>query len=156
MLSRTILLLLSLVSPYPHAQSTRLILSQRHAIAHLAEDAATAHGIPVELLLAVGYHETWCGTHPHEGGNWGAPRPHQHDRHLAGTADDAAAALARSIEVCGGSLRGAIGRFRSGLCRPWNPAHRAYVERVVGTIRRLHRAAGTEPPTELASARPRR
>lgn len=70
--------------------------------------------------------------------DWGAPSSSR-DRHTPGTPDDAARALATGYAVCG-SWRGAITRFRSGLCNAnWlnRPELRIEVTRYVDRVTRL-------------------
>ena len=105
----------ALLSLYPHQRFGNCIRRRQHEIAARAEGSATRHGVPVAILLSVGYLESSWGCHPRSGGCWGAPVDVRH-RGTAGTADHAAAALARSYRVCGTWL-GGVSRFRCGLCR---------------------------------------
>lgn len=94
---------------------------RREEIAAIAARAERETGVPAGLLLVVGMNETHLGCARNEGGGWGAPI-NRHHRHTAGTPLRAAQALAWSYRVCG-TWEGAVGRFRSGLCRPWQRAH---------------------------------
>jgi hypothetical protein len=133
-------LLAALLTIFPHAPARACLVARTDALAAALASAEASRGVPAGLMLAVAFRETWVGCHPHEGGNWGAPRPGA-NRHLAGTPDDAARAMARSYAVCG-SWAGAVGRYRSGLCAPWNPVHRAYVAATLRLAARLYAAAG--------------
>jgi len=118
-------------------------------IAAQAEEGERIHGVPVSILLVVGFTETHLGCDNNEGGNWGAPIS-RFRRHVAGTHLHAANALRRSFEVCGDWF-GAIARFRSGLCRPTNPRYFTSIRSRVLLIRRLHRSIGLELPDNSLS-----
>jgi hypothetical protein len=79
-----------------------------------ADAAVAATGVPVRLLLAVGYAESHLGCAPRSGGCWGAPASRT-ARHTAGRASHAASALALGHRRCG-TWRGALGHFRCGQC----------------------------------------
>lgn len=131
------LALAALLALFPHFPTRPCVVQRTHAITTALVEGERAHGVPPALLAAVAFHETHLGCDAGEGGNWGAPTDRRH-RHTAGTPLDAARALARSYAVCG-DWAGAVGRFRSGLCRPFNPAHRAYVRSVLRLRARLER-----------------
>jgi hypothetical protein len=139
-------LLAALLGMLGHSRHTPCIERHRDAIAERAAAAETAHGVPPAVLLVVGLLESHWGCHPASGGCWGAPVDRRH-RLTAGTPDHAARALARSRAVCG-SWAGAIARFRSGLCAPWQPAHRAYVATALRLVARAHARAGAPAPPE--------
>lgn len=131
-MNTTFLLITTILHLLPHsAGMARIRLRQEH-IAEIATAAAAHQGIPVDLLLVVGLHETHMGTDPNEGGGWGAPRDQAH-RHLAGTAEDAARILHTGLVRCG-SERGAVSWFRDGLCVAH---HRSYVDSVMALLARL-------------------
>jgi hypothetical protein len=121
----------------------------RHCIEHRFEEISTAasdaserYGVPPALLLSVGFHETWLGCHGER--DWGAPVDRRH-RHTAGTPSNAAASLAVGLRVCG-SWRGAITRFRSGLCNvPEGDPRRDYVRSVLRLSRRVTSVAQRHP-----------
>jgi hypothetical protein len=110
----------------------------------MASVAEQDRGVPAGVILVVGTLETHCGCDRNEGGNWGAPIDSRH-RHIAGTSDTAARILEHSLDACGTWMR-AIGRFRSGLCNPWNPVHQQYVARAVRLIQRVYTTAGVPAP----------
>lgn len=129
-------LVLTLLAIWPRMAARRCLESRADEIADHLETGRTAHGVPPEILASVGWHETWLGCHPGEGGGWGAPIDVRH-RHTAGTPEHAARALARSYAVCG-TWRGAVTRFRSGLCRlPAGDSREQYVASVMRLARRL-------------------
>lgn len=142
-------LLAALFASVPRVpQPQRGRLAARHdAIVAAAVDAYAAHGVAPAVLLVTAFLETHIGTDDNEGNGWGAPASVR-ARHVAGTSDHAARALARSFAVCG-SWTGAVGRFRSGLCRPWQAAHRAYVRTAMGLVVRVHGGAGVPLPAAL-------
>jgi len=127
-----------------------------------AGNGAEAIGVPASVLLAVGRRESHWACAPGEG-SWGAPRPRtarqrripgQTWRHIAGTPMDAARALASSYAVCGEADGAptwtmAVGRFRSGLCHPWQLVHRRYVASVIHDVEIIHTRTGIAPPTHL-------
>lgn len=141
--------------------STLLLISDRsphiaclHAradsIAEWTAASATRHDVPPGLLLAIGFVESHLGCHPASGGCWGAPI-NRRQRHVAGTPDHAARALARSYTVCG-SWVGAVRRFRIGLCQG-TPATEDYVRRAFHLATRLYARAGIALPPELVYSR---
>lgn len=101
-------------------------------------------GVPAGVMLVVAFRESHIGCDAGEGGNWGAPASRTR-RHDPGTPMQAVAALGWSYDVCGDWL-GAVARFHSGLCRPWQPRHRAYVAAVRAHVLRLYAAVGSPPP----------
>lgn len=103
--------ILSLLS---HVLYDDCIHRRRDAIIEDATQAATAHGVPVRLLLAVGFRESHWGCAPASGGCWGAPRDRAH-RSTAGRAAHAASALRLGHSRCG-SWVGAVAHFRCGAC----------------------------------------
>jgi len=103
------------------------------------------YNVPPGILLSVAFKETHLGTIAGSGGNWGAPSSPQH-RQTPGTPLHAARALSVAYERCGHSWVGAIGRFRSGLCRPTERGHIAYVIEVSNLINRVYRAAHLPSP----------
>lgn len=109
-------LLATLLSLYrPPADVRARIDRASEAIATAAAEASERHGVPVEILLAVGFAETHLGVDHGEGGNWGAPTSRRR-RHVAGTPDDAARALAWGYRRCH-DWPGAVAHFRCGMCR---------------------------------------
>jgi hypothetical protein len=88
--------------------------TRRASIVTQADAAVAATGVPVRLLLAVGYAESHLGCAPRSGGCWGAPASRA-ARHTAGRASHAASALALGHRRCG-TWRGALGHFRCGRC----------------------------------------
>lgn len=79
-----------------------------------ADAASREHGVPVRLLLAVGYAESHLGCAPRSGGCWGAPVSRT-ALHTAGRASHAASALALGHRRCG-TWTGAVAHFRCGRC----------------------------------------
>ena len=100
-----------------------------------ADAASREHGVPVALLLAVGYAESHLGCARGSGGCWGAPVSRLH-RHTAGRASHAASALALGHRRCG-TWTGALGHFRCGRC----VCEGSYVTRVAGLWSRVERRA---------------
>ena len=100
-----------------------------------ADAASREHGVPVALLLAVGYAESHLGCARGSGGCWGAPVSRT-ARHTAGRASHAASALALGHRRCG-TWSGALGHFRSGRC----VCAGSYVARVGGLWSRVERRA---------------
>lgn len=139
------LLLTALLSLFSvNSPAVRLISAQRAHVLAQAVDAADAYGVPVSVLLAVGFEETWCGTN-HET-DWGAPASAR-NRHVAGTARDAARVLATGYRVCGTWL-GSAARFRSGDCHG-DPVGDAYARRAMGIVERMHARASVALPIGL-------
>ena len=100
-----------------------------------ADAASREHGVPVALLLSVGYAESHLGCARGSGGCWGAPVSRT-ARHTAGRASHAASALALGHRRCG-TWSGALGHFRCGQC----VCAGNYVARVGGLWQRVeHRA----------------
>ena len=140
-------LLAALLSLLPvNSPAYRLISAQQARVAAIAADAADFYGVPPALLLAIGLNETWCGTHPNEGGGWGAPIDSRH-RGVAGTARTAARILATGYRVCGTWLQSAA-RFRSGACSG-NRVGDDYARRVAGLVDRMSARAGVALPVGL-------
>lgn len=100
-----------------------------------ADAASREHGVPVALLLSVGYAESHLGCARGSGGCWGAPVSRLH-RHTAGRASHAASALALGHRRCG-TWAGALGHFRCGRC----VCEGSYVARVAGLWSRVERRA---------------
>lgn len=100
-----------------------------------ADAASRAHGVPVALLLAVGYAESHLGCARGSGGCWGAPASRT-ARHAPGRASHAASALALGHRRCG-TWMGALAHFRGGRC----VGHAGYVARVGGLWQRVERGA---------------
>lgn len=143
----TRLLLLALLaiagrSPEPMASC---LAARRGEIISAAEIAGGLTGVPLALLLVVGFRETHLGCHPRSGGGWGAPVDRLH-RHTAGTAVHAARALSRGFAHCG-SWEGAAAFFRCGLCTcPYAPT---YAPTTVRWVERVSARAGYAPPSHL-------
>lgn len=135
--------LLASVPRVPQPQRDR-IAHTRADLALVAADAVDETDAPPAVLLVVGFLESHWGVDAGEGGAWGAPVDRFH-RHTAGTVAHAARALARSFEVCR-TWVGAVARFRSGLCAPWQPAHRAYVRQAAALVERVSVRAGVPLP----------
>ena len=104
--------LVALLLALPHARARECLFARGATIAAEAGTAAAAHGVPVALLLAVGFRESQLGCDVRAGGGWGAPR-----RRGQSGADAAASALALGYRRCGGTPEGALSSFRWGLCR---------------------------------------
>jgi hypothetical protein len=134
------MLVVSLLAIYPHTPARMCMERRQVEIGQQATDAAAATGVPIELLAAVGFHESHVGC---DEADWGAPVDRFH-RHIAGTPLHAARALARSYEVCG-DWRGAVTRFRSGLCSlPAGDVRKHYVASVMRLADRLRATASRE------------
>ena len=135
----TRLLLAAILACFPHFRARHEIVRRFDAIAAAAHDASERHGVPPAILISVGFHETHLGV---DEPDWGAPADRRH-RHTAGTPDDAARALASGYRACH-SWRGAVSRFRSGLCTP-PPFARGYVASVMRLSQRLYARASASP-----------
>lgn len=121
------------------------ILTRRELIENVAHTSQESLGVPMGVILVVGFSETHLGSDAHEGGNWGAPIDAAH-RHTAGAPIQAARVLARSYQVCGNDWQRAVARFRSGLCVPHNPVHQRYVANVTSLVRRMYVRTGDPLP----------
>lgn len=109
-------LLTTLLALYRPPGRVRPCLDARaEEIATAAADAQERHGVPAEVLLAVGLLETHLGCDAGEGGGWGAPIDRRH-RHAAGGPEHAARALAWGFRRCG-DWEAAVAHYRCGLCR---------------------------------------
>lgn len=107
------LLLSVLLALLPVPAARRACITSRRA--RIERDAAAARsGVPVAVLLAVGWMEAALGCDPRSGGCWGAPISPSR-RGVAGNAHHAAAALAWGYRRCTTTL-GAVSHFRCGLC----------------------------------------
>ena len=104
-----------MLAALPVARPYRECIEARRAqVIADADRAAREHGVPVRLLLAVGYAESHLGCARGSGGCWGAPASRLH-RHSPGRASHAASALALGHRRCG-TWTGALGHFRCGRC----------------------------------------
>ena len=110
----------------PHLQHRACIQARADAIVQQAEGSASRYGVPVGLLLVVGFLESHWGCAAHSGGCWGAPA-HASTPHVAGTSDNAASALALGWDRCGerGGWTAAVRHFRCGRCDDC-PGQRGY------------------------------
>ncbi len=106
--------LLSIIPRVPQPQRGRLEARHDRIVAE-ATAAAAHHNVPVALLFSTAMMETHIGTDVGEGDGWGAPIS-RFRRHTAGTADNAASALAFGFRDCHTWL-GATHHYRCGLCR---------------------------------------
>lgn len=131
----TQLLLTALLAMFPHLRHASCVHARAATIAAEVEHAERAYGVPPAVMLVVGLYESHWGCAPGSGGCWGAPVSRAR-RNVAGTPGHAARALARSFAVCG-SWRGAVARFRSGLCTARQPTHRQYVRSVAALVARI-------------------
>ena len=145
-------LYMALLSILPHSRHTPCLRAHAQQITHTIAAAEQDRHVPAGVLLVVGLLESHCGCAESD---WGAPIDDAH-RHTAGTSDTAAFALA--VAFYGGGRRHfvgchtwarAIGRFRSGICDPFNPVHQAYVTRALHLIERVYAAAGQPVPASL-------
>jgi hypothetical protein len=128
--------LAALLAVLPARRPYAACLTARAASVTTDADAASSeHGVPVALLLAVGYAESHLGCARGSGGCWGAPVSRLH-RHTAGRASHAASALALGHRRCG-TWTGALAHFRCGRC----VCQGGYVARVGGLWSRVERRA---------------
>lgn len=128
--------LVALLAVLPARRPYRACLATRAPRVIADADAASReHGVPVALLLSVGYAESHLGCARGSGGCWGAPVSRLH-RHTAGRASHAASALALGHRRCG-TWAGALGHFRCGRC----VCEGSYVTRVAGLWSRVERRA---------------
>ena len=147
------LLFAALLALLPHVpQPMRGCMQRRHG--HISEQIARAsavHGVPPAVLMVVGLLESHFGCAPGSGGCWGAPVDRRH-RSTAGTPNQAAIALATSFRVCR-NWRGAIARFRCGLCQCPMRSGRGYTPGyAVRLVERVHQRAGLPLPDGLGPA----
>lgn len=113
MTARVLLAVLLALLPVPAARRA-CIVARRDNIERQADAAARATGVPVAVLIAVGFLETHLSCAPGSGGGWGAPISPTR-RGVAGGAAQSAAALAWGYQRCG-TMLGAISHYRSGRC----------------------------------------
>ena len=106
--------LAAILALYPHTPVRACLRARAETITTRADAAALEHGVPVELLMAVGFLESRFGCDPASGGSWGSPVDRRH-RGIAGGPGHTARDLATSLRVCVGPLA-AVSRFRCGLC----------------------------------------
>lgn len=107
--------LAAILAIYPHARSRECLRLRADRISMGADAAARERGIPVQLLMAVGFFESRLGCDRASGGSWGSPIDRNH-RGVAGTPWHTARDLETSLRVCGGATLRAVSRFRCGLC----------------------------------------
>lgn len=128
-------ILSALLAIYPHGRGRYAVARTRPAIEAQLAAAHAATGVPLPILAAVGWAESHLGTDRASGGSYGAPVSPMR-RHVAGNATHAARSLATSYRVCG-SWPEAVTRFRTGLCRPRQPALRIVGEAYTRNVLRL-------------------
>lgn len=133
--------IMQIVGAVPDDPRTVCVDRRMDSIIEGAVAASTAHDVPVGLLLTVGWVESHLGCAVHSGGSWGAPISPT-NRHVAGGPSHAARALHSGFAACG-SWSGAVGRFRSGLCRPTDRGHQHYVDVAMRVWQRSEAAVGT-------------
>lgn len=124
-------------------QPQRDCIERTHDAIVAAGVEAESIGVPAAILFSVARRESHFACAPGER-SWGAPIDSRH-RHTAGTPMHAARALRRGYDVCG-TWSGAVGRFRSGLCRPWQAVHRSYVASVTRDVETIHARTGMPLP----------
>lgn len=139
----TAVLLAALLSLMPHAPYGECLAARRGAITADAKLAAATAGVPVGLLLAVGWRESHLGCNPRSGGSWGNPISATR-RHVAGRPAGAARILARGRRLCG-DWRGAAAFFRTGECRV-DARHAGYVAAALQLTARIYARAGLPSP----------
>lgn len=142
----TAILFAALLAIFPRSPAVECLRARTDTIVTQAREAAARRGVPVGLLLAVGFMESHLGCDRASGGCWGAPISPDR-RGTAGTPDHAAQALATSREVCG-TWEGAVCRFRCGLCR-CPDRHTRYASTAMGLARRIYTSAGEAVPVVL-------
>ena len=141
------LLFTAILLIFPNTPSRACLLSRQTRIeADIAHSSAT-YGVPAGLLVSVAFSETHLGCDRGSGGCWGAPIDAQH-RHTAGNSDSAARVLRTGFDRCHNSWRGAVSRFRCGLCA-CPEQYAGYVNRVLSLSRRLYLQARQPVPAEL-------
>jgi hypothetical protein len=139
--------LLALMPRVPQPMRGCIARRQGRIVAQIAQ-ARETYGVPPAVMLVIGLLESHYGCAPRSGGCWGAPIDRAH-RSTAGTSNQAALALANGFRACG-TWRGAIARFRCGLCRCPMRSGRGYTPRyAVGLVERVHLRAGVPPPPRL-------
>ena len=128
--------LAALLAVLPVARPYRACLTARtERVIADADAASRAHGVPVALLLSVGYAGSHLRCAPRSGGCWGAPASRTL-RHTPGRASHAASALALGYRRCG-TWPGALASFRCGECA----CSGSYVSRVAGLWQRTEQRA---------------
>ena len=138
--------LMALLAIFPSTPARSCMLARRDRIVAQAQAASTNHGVPLGVLYMVAFRETHVGCDRASGGCWGAPVSPT-ERHTAGTAEHAARALATSFARCH-SWRGAISRFRCGLCT-CPPRYSGYVNTVMRYIGVLYDRVGEPLPDHM-------
>lgn len=141
------LLFTALISIFPNTPSLRCLLARRTNIEADITRSSASYSVPAGLLVSVAFNETHLGCDRGSGGCWGAPIDAQH-RHTAGNSDSAARVLRTGYDRCHNSWRGAVSRFRCGLCA-CPEQYAGYVNHVLGLSRRLYTQAGQPIPFEL-------
>lgn len=140
------LIFVALMALFPRTPARACLTARQTQIEAQADDAMRARNVPPGVLIAVGFMESHLGCDRASGGCWGAPISPTR-RHTAGSPDHAARALETSFRRCG-NWRGAISRFRCGLCR-CPPRFDGYVNTTVGIVRRLYMRADQTVPDML-------
>lgn len=113
MTAHLLLSILLQLLPVPAARRA-CIMERRETIERDADAAAARYGVPVEVLVSIGFLETHLSCAPGSGGGWGAPISPTR-RGVAGGAAHSAAALAWGYRRCTTTL-GAVSHYRCGRC----------------------------------------
>lgn len=141
------LLFAAILLIFPNTPSRACLMAHQANIeADITRSSAT-YSVPAGLLVSVAFNETHLGCDRGSGGCWGAPIDAQH-RHTAGNSDSAARVLRTGYDRCHNSWRGAVSRFRCGLCA-CPEQYAGYVNHVLSLSRRLYTQAGRAVPVEL-------
>jgi hypothetical protein len=107
-------LLFALLALRPHSPARHCIDARHDVIVAQATAVSERYGVPVAVLLVTAFNETHIGCDRGEGGGWGAPASRTR-RHVAGTPDNHASALALGYRRCH-TWEAAIAHYRTGLC----------------------------------------
>ena len=117
LLAQALFAVLFTIFPHMPLSHRRCLRSHEVDVTGAAAQAAETTGVPVAVILAVGFLESHLGCDPASGGSWGSPINRGH-RLVAGSPLRAAEDLATSFRVCRKvSWEAAVSRFRCGLCR---------------------------------------
>lgn len=109
----TNLIISALLAHFHHMPARHCIEAHRVAIATDAAAASERYNVPPEILISIGWEESWLSCHPGEL-SWGAPISRTR-RHVPGGPFQAASSLAFGMRQCGTWL-GAVHHFRNGRC----------------------------------------
>lgn len=138
--------ILTILSLFRNINYQTCIHNRIDEIATHARNSERLTGVPAPILLVIGFNETHWSCNPRSYGGWGSPISPQ-NRRTAGTPNQAAIALRNSYNICH-SWRGAISRFRCGLCN-CPPRYNSYINNSVRMIKETYDRIGITPGFEI-------